>query len=101
VVGYLVCLPIAGSLDLIWTYSHILGGGMTDSEYHRTLALGAVIGACFTILGIYMLKPDLNAPPLNSTPKSNFEVVDKYKNCEVVRWTNGQLANYQFFLDCK
>jgi len=88
-----------GSLDLIWTYSHILGGGMTDSEYRRTMALGAIIGASLAILAIYAAKPDPNTHP--PTPESNFEVVDKYKNCEVVRWTNGQLANYRFFLNCK
>jgi len=88
-----------GSLDLIWNYSHILGGGMTDSEYRRTLILGAIIGASLAILAIYVAKPDPNA--YTSTPESNFEVVDKYKNCEVVHWTDNQLANYQFFLNCK
>jgi hypothetical protein len=72
---------------------------MTDSEYRRTLILGAVIGASLAILAIYVAKPDPNA--YSPAPKSNFEVVDKYKNCEVVRWTNGQLANYQFFLNCE
>ena len=71
---------------------------MTDSEYRRTLVLGAVIGAPLAILALYITAPGPNAHP--PTPKSNFEVVDKYKNCEVVRWTNGQIANYQFFLNC-
>ena len=72
---------------------------MTDSEYYRTMALGAIVGASLTILAFYMVKPS----PQNHTvtPKSNFEVVDTYKNCEVVRWTENQLANYQFFLNCK
>jgi hypothetical protein len=71
---------------------------MTDFEYQKTLVIGVIIGASITILAFYMLKPE----PQNHTvtPKSNFEIVDKYKNCEVVRWTNGQLANYQFFLHC-
>jgi hypothetical protein len=70
---------------------------MTDSEYSRALILGAIIGASVVILGLYMVKPEPQQPV---APKSNFEVVDTYKNCEVVRWTNGQLANYQFFLHC-
>ena len=79
---------------------------MTDSEYYRTMALaeycltmalGAIVGASVVILGLYMVKPGSQQPV---APESNFEVVDKYKNCEVVRWTNGQLANYQFFLHC-
>ena len=71
---------------------------MTDSEYHRAIILGVIIGASVVILGLYMVKPEPQQPV---APKSNFEVVDTYKNCEVVRWTNGQLANYQFFLNCK
>ena len=71
---------------------------MTDSEYRRTLVLGAVIGAPLAILALYITAPGPNAHP--PTPKSNFEVVDKYKNCEVVRWTDNKLANYQFFLNC-
>jgi len=71
---------------------------MTDSEYHRAIILGVIIGASVVILGLYMVKPEPQQPVAS---KSNFEVVDTYKNCEVVRWTNGQLANYQFFLNCK
>ena len=70
---------------------------MTDSEYRRTLILGAIIGAAITILGIYTARPSIST---NVENHGNFEIVDKYKNCEVVRWTNGQLANYQFFLNC-
>jgi len=33
----LVCLPMLGSLDLIWTYSHILGGGMTERNLTQEL----------------------------------------------------------------
>jgi hypothetical protein len=76
---------------------------MTDSEYRRTLVRGALIGAAITILGLYMVKPSTSPnPPISTNVENhgNFEVVDKYKNCEVVRWTNGQLANYQFFLNC-
>jgi len=72
---------------------------MTDSEYRRALILGAIVGASLAILAIYVAKPDPSTHL--PTPESNFEVVDKYKNCEVVRWTDNQLANYQFFLNCK
>jgi hypothetical protein len=35
-------------------------------------------------------------------PKTNFEVVDNYKGrCDVVSWTNNQLAEYKYFLVCK
>ena len=72
---------------------------MTDYEYQKTLMIGAIIGACFTLLAFYMLKPS----PQNhtATPKTNFAVVDTYKDrCDVVQWTDNQMATYKYFLDC-
>ena len=71
---------------------------MTDYEYQKTLMVGAIIGACFTLLAFYMLKPS----PENHTvtPKTNFAVVDTYKGCDVVQWSDNQMATYKYFLDC-
>ena len=72
---------------------------MTDFEYRRTLLLGAIIGASLTILAFYMLKPS----PENHTvtPKTNFAVVDRYEDrCDVVQWSDNQMATYKYFLDC-
>ena len=71
---------------------------MTDYEYQKTLMIGAIIGACFTLLAFYMLKPS----PENHTvtPKTNFAVVDTYKGCDIVQWSDGNLATYKYFLDC-
>jgi hypothetical protein len=33
-------------------------------------------------------------------PKGNFEVVDTYRGCDVVRYTDGSMATYKYFLDC-
>jgi len=72
---------------------------MTNTEYYRTLVIGAIIGASICILGFYMLKPSPQNPPV--TPKTNFAVVDTYKDrCDVVQWTDGSLATYKYFLDC-
>jgi hypothetical protein len=71
---------------------------MTDSEYRRTLLLGAIIGASITLLGFYTLKPE--PPNTIVTPKTNFEVVDTYKGCDVVRYTDGSMATYKYFLHC-
>jgi len=71
---------------------------MTNTEYYRTLVIGGIIGACITILGFYMLKPSPESHTV--TPKSNFAVVDTYKSCDVVQWTDGSLATYKYFLDC-
>jgi len=70
---------------------------MTNTEYYRTLVIGAIIGASICILGFYMLKPE--NPPV--TPKTNFAVVDTYKDrCDVVQWDNNMQAEYKYFLDC-
>lgn len=72
---------------------------MTDFEYQKTLFIGAIIGALFVSLAIYILKPEPQNLP--DTPKSNFAVVDTYEErCDVVQWTNGSLATYKYFLDC-
>jgi len=69
---------------------------MTDFEYQKTLLLGAIIGASFVLLGFYMVKPELK--PVHQ--KSNFEVVDTYKGCEIVEWNKPTLAEYKYFIYC-
>ena len=32
--------------------------------------------------------------------KSHAEVVDTYKECDIVRWNSNQLAEYKYFLHC-
>jgi hypothetical protein len=34
-------------------------------------------------------------------PKSNFEVVDTYNGCAVVRYAAPDQATYKYFLDCQ
>ena len=71
---------------------------MTNTEYYKTLVVGAIIGASITILAFYMMKPS----PQNHTvtAKSNFAVVDTYKGCDIVQWSDNQMATYKYFLDC-
>ncbi len=71
---------------------------MTNTEYYRTLVIGAIIGASICILGFYMLKPSPESHTV--TPKSNFAVVDTYKDCKVIQWTDGMQAEFKYFLDC-
>ena len=71
---------------------------MTNTEYYRTLVIGAIIGASICILGFYMLKPSPESHTV--TPKTNFAVVDTYKGCDIVQWTDGMQAEYKYFLDC-
>ena len=72
---------------------------MKDFEYQRTLIIGVIIGASVCILGFSMMRP--TQPVEAPEPKGNFEVVDTYKGCDVVRYTDGSMATYKYFLDCK
>jgi hypothetical protein len=36
-----------------------------------------------------------------SEPKSNFEVIDTYNGCAVVRYAAPSQATYKYFLDCQ
>jgi hypothetical protein len=69
---------------------------MTNFEYYKTLTIGVIIGASTVILAFYMVKPEAQQPVAS---KSNFEVVDTYEGCDVVRWGNG-FADYKYFLHC-
>ena len=53
------------------------------------------------VVGIAMLI--IGALSMNDTPidESSFEVVDKYKECDVVRYAPQQTATYKYFLYCE
>jgi hypothetical protein len=68
---------------------------MERTDYYRAVLLGIVIGMAF-ISGFYVFTQE-DEP---EAPKSNFEVVDTYKECEVVRWTQANFATYKYFLHC-
>ena len=71
---------------------------MTDYEYQKTLMIGVIIGACFTLLAFYMIKPS----PENYTvpPEKNFAIVSSYKGCDIVQWSERNQATYKYFLHC-
>ena len=71
---------------------------MNTADYYRAVLLGVVVGMG-VLSGIYVfISPVKNAEALE--PKSNFEVVDTYKGCDVVQWHYGMLAEYKYFLHC-
>jgi hypothetical protein len=72
---------------------------MTKNDYYRAVLLGVVVGMGFLSLFYVFLSPEENVKPVE--PKSNFEVVDTYKDrCDVVRYTVPIEAKYHYFLDC-
>jgi len=71
---------------------------MTNFEYRKTLVIGFIIGASIMLLAFYWAKPSPETPPV--IPKNNFAVVDTYKGCDVVQWSDNQMATYKYFLHC-
>ena len=70
---------------------------MNKQDYQRII-YGTTIGILSLLLVFYMLKPNKSSKVLE--PKSNFDVVDTYNGCAVVRWHMSMLAEYKYFLDC-
>ena len=77
---------------------------MTDKEAFNEFARGValtigVVGALFLIVAIVgTVDPQPVAEPIPS--KGTFKVIDHYKDCDVVQYQNGMLAEYRYFLHC-
>ena len=71
---------------------------MNKQDYQRVI-LGTMIATLSFLLLFYMMRPNKSSKVLE--PKSNFEVVDNYKGCDVVRYSPPNGANYHYFLDCQ
>jgi len=65
-------------------------------DRYRAVLFGAALAAFFLSMFYVFTRED---EP--QKPQSNFEVVDSYKGCDIVRYDNPNLANYQYFLDCR
>jgi hypothetical protein len=70
---------------------------MNRQDYYRAVLLGVIVGMGLLSL-LVVINPGEDVKPVE--PDQKFEVVDTYKGCEVVRWTNNQLAEYKYFLHC-
>lgn len=67
---------------------------MTDREAFREFARG--ITFVITVMGVFVL---FIALKFNAEPEPKFEVVDKYKECDVVRYTD-RSNTWHYLLDC-
>ena len=70
-----------------------------NKQNHQRIIYGVMIAVLSLLLLFYMMKPNKLAEVLE--PKSNFEVIDNYKGCDVVRYAPPNAANYHYFLDCQ
>ena len=65
-------------------------------EFLRGVGVFAVTSVVFIIILIVLAHFASGGKPL----ESSFEVVDKYEECDVVRYAPHQVAEYKYFLYC-
>ena len=75
---------------------------MSKSDYNRAVLLGAVLSAVFLSL-FYMVGVaiDVKEPSKKNVKTSNFEIVDTYDGCDIIRWNSHNFAEYKYFMRCK
>ena len=73
-----------------------------DDKYFLKEFLTSVFttGSVFIVF-IVILVVFINVSSGGESLKPSAEVVDKYKGCDIVRWTNHQFAEYKYFLYCE
>jgi len=59
----------------------------------RSGIIGVIVGL-FILFIAFTIKH--NPPEL----KPSAEVVDTYENCDIIRWSTNQMAEYKYFLKC-
>ena len=67
-------------------------------EFMRGVGVFLGASAVFITILIVLAYITSNGKPINS---ASFEVVDKYKECDVVRYAPHQVAEYKYFLYCE
>jgi hypothetical protein len=73
---------------------------MKYSQYTLGLVTGFCLGCLYFMLPAFI--DGFRAEPVEPPkPKSNFTVVETYKGCDVVRWSQSNFAEYKYFLHCK
>jgi len=67
-------------------------------EFLRGVGVFVAASAVFIIILLVLAKVASGDNPINS---ASFEVVDQYKECDVVRYAPHQVAEYKYFLYCE
>jgi hypothetical protein len=75
---------------------------MSKLDYYRAILLGCVLGISFITLFhmVFNVALDMKEPVEATPPKPIVEVVGTYKDCEIIQYTNENLARYSYMLYC-
>ena len=74
---------------------------MTEDDKYAFKEFRNGVAVTLGIVGFGILI--IGALAMNDTPidQPSFEVVDKYKECDIVRYAPHQVAEYKYFLYCE
>ena len=74
---------------------------MTEEDKYALKEFRNGVALTLGVVGIGMLI--IGALAMNDTPidQPSFEVVDKYKECDIVRYAPNQAATYKYFMYCE
>ena len=72
---------------------------MSRIDYYRPVLLGFIFGMGFLSLLYVFISPVYDVKPAEA-PKPIIEVVGTYKECEIIQYTNKNLAHYSYMLYC-
>jgi len=61
---------------------------------------GVVVGVIAALLIVLFVLAN-GSTDVSSPTSSNVEVVGKYKECDIIQWTQHNLAEYKYFLYCE
>ena len=68
---------------------------------NRMYGLGLLTGfALGTLFYLCQVLFDASNASRKGVEPPRFEVVDTYKGCDVVRWSDDNMATYKYFLHC-
>ena len=74
---------------------------MTEDDKYAFKEFRNGVAVTLGAVGIAMLIIGALAMNDTSINESSFEVVDKYKECDIVRYAPHQVAEYKYFLYCE
>jgi hypothetical protein len=74
---------------------------MTEDDKYALKEFRNGVAVTLGVVGIGMLIIGALAMNDTSINQPSFEVVDKYKECDIIRYAPHQVAEYKYFLYCE
>jgi len=70
-----------------------------DKKFLKEFLSGAA--GVIVVVGIFILFIVGTSGSFNPPKSTEPVVVDTYENCDIIRWSTSQMAEYKYFLKCK